>query len=1060
MIKIQILDYKYRKNLSGFEQNNLINFNNVTTLPSNCKIVNTSKITWSSTGSLQYIFPVAGALSNGSQYELELTISDYSGSGDIGFSTLLTDGTNDIPADARRSSNGTTVGSPFTAHSNGSPRILCEANTSGSITAKLVRRNTILDDSSIKGVLDIGNSTDFPLALNFSITDVRDLNATTGSYSKTFNIPATKNNNNILKGSYMDGAIINENTITGKKECNIVVDDVYYIGGLLEVVSVSEGENPLYYSCVFYGDNVAWAALLENELLKDLRVADTISASQQRTRAANGSGWDNLNNKGVGTGIGLKILHGASDQYNGGGAPVPPITGIVDTWNVDNALESTPYNGVTVVNTSPVVYTNVGYGERNSEGTCSTQQLLRTYNQQHGLITSTKTGCFGWDSNNNSYGTPVPTVDWRPGIFIYDIIKQIFSQVDYTISSTFIESAMFKKFIMLLPNFKYNNSTERLFDYSGALTFDGTGLIQETAKNYTNVSPVSIKYPQFALDFSANGNDVNSDIYATDSYLGNGRFRAQEAGFYDISSNNIGVNIKDSCIVGGAQNLKIHYLKLLLRVSTVGETGFNTVVETSSVITNYQDSGCPVPPTNITVMETFEGIDHSIYLNKGDEVQWFIKGAISHSGPGNQDFGITMKVWGGVPKAVGTSASSYANSTISFVHQADNASWGQTYDLKNVIGNNYTQVDFLRGVIHAFNLYLTTDVVNRVVTIEPFYYAGDDRETANISDFFYNQNLAVDWTGKVDLSVSKEDKFIESVITNELIFKYKTDSNDKKVEARGKQYWDGILDEFPYREIIGGDAKKGSTIFENPFFAGSYNGNDGMISGASGCSPAGCAWVPYSSLLWGECDTSPPTIPTNCSSCRPPKGFNFQPRLVNYVKDGYDARPMGVAVSSYHTEIEVWGTHIDSINAGIPELDTSNNIIYPILTRAMSRDKYPNFDNPAPLLTYGSVRNSRYNHLLPNSAYILRYDKGLYQTYYQNMIEMLRNPSRLKTVYINLKLSDIVSLDLRRLVYLDGYYYRINRVVDFQPNNNKVTKVELILWSEKPSIPAQANPGF
>ena len=71
--------------------------------------------------------------------------------------------------------------------------------------------------------------------------------------------------------------------------------------------------------------------------------------------------------------------------------------------------------------------------------------------------------------------------------------------------------------------------------------------------------------------------------------------------------------------------------------------------------------------------------------------------------------------------------------------------------------------------------------------------------------------------------------------------------------------------------------------------------------------------------------------------------------------------------------------------------------------------------------------------------------KGLYQTYYQKMIEQAKSNPRIKTVYINLKLSDINNLDLRKLVYIDGYYYRINSIIDYKPNNNEATKVELVL---------------
>ena len=41
---------------------------------------------------------------------------------------------------------------------------------------------------------------------------------------------------------------------------------------------------------------------------------------------------------------------------------------------------------------------------------------------------------------------------------------------------------------------------------------------------------------------------------------------------------------------------------------------------------------------------------------------------------------------------------------------------------------------------------------------------------------------AVDWTSKIDLSKVQEDKWANTDLKREFIFKYKTDSNDKKVE--------------------------------------------------------------------------------------------------------------------------------------------------------------------------------------------------------------------------------------------------------------------------------------
>ena len=50
MIKIQLLDYKYRVNNSGFSQNNLVNFNNVTSMDASVyKIDNISRLTINNT---------------------------------------------------------------------------------------------------------------------------------------------------------------------------------------------------------------------------------------------------------------------------------------------------------------------------------------------------------------------------------------------------------------------------------------------------------------------------------------------------------------------------------------------------------------------------------------------------------------------------------------------------------------------------------------------------------------------------------------------------------------------------------------------------------------------------------------------------------------------------------------------------------------------------------------------------------------------------------------------------------------------------------------------------
>ena len=80
---------------------------------------------------------------------------------------------------------------------------------------------------------------------------------------------------------------------------------------------------------------------------------------------------------------------------------------------------------------------------------------------------------------------------------------------------------------------------------------------------------------------------------------------------------------------------------------------------------------------------------------------------------------------------------------------------------------------------------------------------------------------------------------------------------------------------------------------------------------------------------------------------------------------------------------------------------------------------------------------------------------GLYRVYYKNMIEQLKKAPRIRTVYVDLKISDILTLDMKKLVYLDGSWWRINKISEYSPAKNIATKVELIQWIEDIGRPVQ-----
>lgn len=70
---------------------------------------------------------------------------------------------------------------------------------------------------------------------------------------------------------------------------------------------------------------------------------------------------------------------------------------------------------------------------------------------------------------------------------------------------------------------------------------------------------------------------------------------------------------------------------------------------------------------------------------------------------------------------------------------------------------------------------------------------------------------------------------------------------------------------------------------------------------------------------------------------------------------------------------------------------------------------------------------------------------SLFNNYYKSFIEEISDKdSKLVVAYLYLTISDINQLDFSRLIYIDGINYRLNKIIDFSPVLNQLTKVELL----------------
>jgi len=93
-----------------------------------------------------------------------------------------------------------------------------------------------------------------------------------------------------------------------------------------------------------------------------------------------------------------------------------------------------------------------------------------------------------------------------------------------------------------------------------------------------------------------------------------------------------------------------------------------------------------------------------------------------------------------------------------------------------------------------------------------------------------------------------------------------------------------------------------------------------------------------------------------------------------------------------------------------------------------------------PNLSFNDTYNSSTQQTFLNQLQF----RGLYHSFYSRMVRQLKQKPRIKSVYINLKQSDLALLDMQRLVFLDGIYYRINKIIDYKPHKHESTKVELV----------------
>ena len=113
-------------------------------------------------------------------------------------------------------------------------------------------------DNNVEGDLDLTNFNDFPLAINKGIVNLDNLKERTGTFTKTFKVPNSKNNTNLLSNVDNINSRKDYRDCLNKKPCVILVNNNPVEHGFVQVVKAFNDVEGGYFELVFYGNNIDW----------------------------------------------------------------------------------------------------------------------------------------------------------------------------------------------------------------------------------------------------------------------------------------------------------------------------------------------------------------------------------------------------------------------------------------------------------------------------------------------------------------------------------------------------------------------------------------------------------------------------------------------------------------------------------------------------------------------------------------------------------------------------------------------------------------------------------
>lgn len=871
--------------------------------------------------------------------------------------------------------------------------------------------------------LDLLDNEPFPL--NYNIADIREPEKRNAYFSKTITLPGTKKNNIFFNNIFEVGA---DSSFDPRKKvrCVVYTEGLEQLNGILQLTKIIRDDfNNIKYEVLLQGQlgNI-FAEIGESKLCElgfqeynHQYVVSAITNSWNTSITKNGQDYINWT-----TGATANFI---DTEFNDGKVNLvyssPHNFEIGDSiWiDKDDPTLNHMYEATNIVVDIPAnnkITINKGWGDNsvNESGTsyvkCPTGEGYVYPIFEYDYYTS-----FTIPGGGRVQGWSVENL--YPQLYVKTVVDKIFSDIGYTYESEFFNSCFFKRLVLPFTGEYYEKSTFEIQQQEFR-----AGITGSTTHNYNiwNQPSPTWRYVNYNVDFSSS---TNPDLYDNNSnYVlstPSSRFISQYNTTMSFQSdlrfnidvnppttdpviNNVGYwywatfNTDGSTSALGRIDVKFTmYRKRSGNFTAIAQQTFTWVAA------NVDDGGNPISLILIPYASAggYSSSDYVISLQAndidiiiGDEVfceidvdiinppLTFAQDNIINYTEGNSG-GVIYYPTTNIDINIKNDSSRFFNTVSS-----NRLKEGDTFDFTKFFDCNIKQSDFLLSLIKMFNLYID-DIKgeSNKVRIEP-------------RNDYYSQGKLKDWTQKLDISKSIDIIPLGDVLSKDYEFSYKADSDFYNQDYTTKT-----------NEIY---ANKEFTI-ENEFIGGLTKNE--VIFSPSPQILKDASFMSYCRLRKQELNTD--TGITTYKRLKANIRILYYGGLITF--KGYDYSDTSVIKKNKFA----FGGSNPATYQLYEYYPYAGMLDHPLFS-------YKNLWFGNPVFTYYFI-----NYVSNNNLFNF-YHKSYYQ-------EISSKNSKLIRASFYLTPKDIFELDFRNTFYIDGQYYRLNKISDYNPLNNAPTQVEL-----------------